>query len=201
MQREGAAVGETVERATTSEAAGFDAVLGLVEECAGLLALEEIGDELDLALEVFDRAGRRAAQHSLAQRQVLVRAHLDVVAFDDGPRHAQLLQQRGEHLASQVGRFDQRLHAEAVGVAVDDQAGEEIRLAVHQPPGVAAVGVGRDGVAHRFGPLEPPGEKLLVDGLVFSREQAHGDLAPGAVERLAQEPPALVDEPNDLAAW
>jgi len=40
-------------------------------------------------------------------------------------------------------------------------------------------------------------EELLVHRLVLAREQADGDLAPRAVEGLAQKPAALVGEADD----
>jgi len=200
LQREGAAVGEAIQGAAARVASRLDAVLRLIEKGAGLLALEEIGDEADFALGELHRSRRRASQHAFALREPFVRAHLHVVALDDGAGPQRFLQQRGEKLAPRVGGLDQRLHREAVGVAIDHQPGQQIGLAVHDSAGATAPRVGLDRIAEGDGPANAAGEELFVDGLVLSREQADGDLALRSVERLPHEPAALVGQPHHLAA-
>ena len=119
VQREGAAVGEAVQRAAAGVAARFDPVLRLIEEGAGLLPSEEVGDEAHLAFEELHRAGRLAQQHPLALREAFVGADADVVTLDDGARLDQVVEQLREQLAARVGGLGQRLDAEAVGVAVE----------------------------------------------------------------------------------
>src|SRR5207237_10929975 len=94
----------------------------------------------------------------------------------------------------------QGLHDQAVGVAIDDQAGEEIGLSVHHAASAAQLGVRSGRLAKRLGLFEPPREERLVDRLLLAGEQPDGDLALLAVERLAGEPAALVDEPDHLAS-
>src|SRR2546425_773782 len=200
LQREGAAVGEAVQRAAARIASGFNAIFGLIEKCAGLLPRKEVGDELDLALEELDRAGVAAAQHSLALLETFVRPDPHVVAFHDRARGEQPLQQVGEQVPPGVGGLDQRLQRHAVCIAIDDQPGQQIRLAVDQPCSAPALGIRADDFAKRDRLRQAAEEELLVDGLVLPREQADGDLARRSVERLACEPAALVGEPHHFAA-
>src|SRR5439155_14931897 len=200
LQREGAAVRETIERATAGVAARFDAVFRLIEEGPRLLAFEQVGGERDLAFEEFDRTGRVAAQHALALREALVCADADVVALDDRARVDELLQKVGEEVATRVGGFDQGLHAEAVGVAIDDQAGEEIGLAVDEASCAAALRIRHDRVAQPFRLRQAAREESVVDRFVLAREQPHRDLALRAVEGLADEPAAFVGEPDHFSA-
>jgi len=172
----------------------------LIEKCAGLLARKEIGDELHLAFEELDRAGVAAAQHSLALLETLVRPDPHVVALHDRARGEQPLQQVGEQVPPGVGGLDQRLQRHAVCIAIDDQPGQQIRLAVDQPCSAPALGIRADDFAKRDRLRQAAEEELLVDGLVLPREQADGDLARRSVERLACEPAALVGEPHHFAA-
>ena len=175
-------------------------VLRLIEEGAGLLALEQVGLQEHVTLAVLDGLVDGAAEHALHQRQALVGADLDVVALDDGARTQQLLQQVGEGLAAQLGGLGERLDREAVGVAIDHQARQAVGLAVDEAGGVLALGVGAELLAQLDRALEAPHEERLVDRLLLAGEQAQRDLALLAIERLADEPAALVDHPHLRAA-
>ena len=151
LERKGAPVGEAVESAAASVSARLDPILGLVEEGAGLLARGKIGDQLHLSLQEFDGPGIAPAEHPLALLQSFMSANAHVVALDDRPRREQALEKVGEELAPSFGRLDQRLYAQAVGVAVDDQAGQQIGLAVHEAARAVAGRVGEGDVAQSDG--------------------------------------------------
>src|SRR2546422_11434649 len=89
----------------------------------------------------LDRAGVAAAQHSLALFETFVRPDPHVVALDDRARGEQPLQQVGEQVPAGVGGLDQRLQRPAVRIAIDDQPGQAISLAVAQPGTSPACGI------------------------------------------------------------
>ena len=178
---------------------GLDAVLRLVEERSRLLPLERIGDQPHFALEELHRTGRRAAQHPLPQRQALMRAHLGVVALDDGPGRPLRLEQRGEHLPPRLRRLDERLHAEHVGVPIDDEPRQQIRFAVHDAPGPPPLGIRPGRIAQRLRRHEAAREEILVHRFVLAGEEPHRDLARAPVEGPAEEVAALILEADHLA--
>src|ERR1041384_4591110 len=102
--------------------------------------------------------------------------------------------------SARIGGLGERLHAEAVRVAVDDQPGEEVALAVNDALRALPLRIGSRRVSQRDGLLEPPAEEGVVDGLVLAAEHPHRDLAARAVEALADEPAALVGQPHHFAA-
>ena len=111
---------------------GEDVVLPLVEESTGLLPGEQVGLQRHLALPVRDESVERPPQHALGQRQPFVTACRDVVALHHHPsareRH-QLVDDRRLPLLRGLG---ERLDRQRVAVAVDDEAGQQVPLAVHQ---------------------------------------------------------------------
>jgi hypothetical protein len=123
VQREGAVIGEAVERAAAGpgERARHDAVGALVEEGTRLLAGPRRGPVAHRALAHLDALRHRAERQLHALPQALAAPHGDVVAEQDalGPQH---LRQRREDVAAQ--RLDpgrEELHDEPAVVAVADQ--------------------------------------------------------------------------------
>ena len=106
-------------------------VLALVEEQAGLLPVAQVDPQADVALAHLDRAPapRRGGRETTGSRPSR-RPHLRVVALHDALRLEEL-HERGDDLGlGPLGGLRERLDGEVVAVAVDDERGEPVALAV-----------------------------------------------------------------------
>ena len=132
---EAARVAEHVEHAATAGMPGSRlTVVSLVEVVARLLPLGEVHTELEAVLMHEDRARRgSAADHPVGHRETL---ELRQPPLRTPQQDSLRRQRRSESVADRLeaGRNRQRrhLHGEVVAVAIDDQAGQVIPLAVHQ---------------------------------------------------------------------
>ena len=144
---------------------GRQAAFTLVDIEAGLVTDAHVNAITHAVFHDFNR-GRRlfAAQQFAADRQTLTLARGRVGSVEDRLRTRDLHQQVGNQLAMSLNACRLELSHEAVGVLVDDQAGQTIRLAENETHGTRAVtqtGTSLDGVTKLL--LEPRG----IDHLLF----------------------------------
>jgi len=89
--------------------------------------LKQVGLEPDAAFDDLDPLRDVAVNHLDALLEPLEQADLRVVPRQDASRRAEV-DERGDHLRHQaVGALRERLHHQAVAVAVDDERGQEGR--------------------------------------------------------------------------
>src|SRR5262249_16912862 len=161
--REAAGVAEAVEHlAARGELAHALPVLALIEEEAGLLALLDVDAEVEPVLD--DRAARRvavAAREADAGGQRLELAHLGVGALEDRLRRGELRERVEDRVAPALDARGEELRHQHVRVAVDDQAGQAVGLAVHQAQRVG-VAPCRQRLAQRERALDAPAEESRV---------------------------------------
>ena len=188
VQREGAGMREAVEhRAACRQLRCGEAVVFLIEEEAGLLAVHEIDAVGDAVLADLGLRHRRRGIEAVAEVEAaallhaLQRADVHIVALIDGAhRHAHF----GEH-AHEGGKdhvlafFDaerQRLRHQHIAEAIDGQAGKLIRLAEDQ---AAAEKILRR-MQHGAAVFRRPADAALPEGGVecvigVGGEHAHAD--------------------------
>ncbi len=142
VQGEAAGGGEAIERlAAAGVMRGGAIVFALVEEDAGLLAVQQVG----MHGEAVDRGPRRCRE--FRRRGWRFRA---AVALWRGPATSlRATMPRGWKISVQAGgdlalggvhALVERLHDEVIAVAVDHQGGKQVGLAVDYAVGVVAVG-------------------------------------------------------------
>src|SRR5205814_1265110 len=83
------------------------------------------------------------------------------------------------------------LDGEAIGVAIDDEGGQEVGLGVYDAVGV---GVADHAAAMLFGGAKAAEVEIAVDLFDVRREHAERDLAGGRVVRCAERPSSLVGD-------
>ena len=146
-KREAAVIAERVEQPPARVARRRLAVLALIEKQTGLLPSPEIDLVLDRPLAHGHRVGNRTGQIRNRLLETFERTHLGIVAGQDAGRREQFLQQRGDRRLQSIHALRERLHDEIVGVSIDDERRQQIRLAVDES-------IGRRVELQRFPELE-----------------------------------------------
>ncbi|MFM2054403.1 MAG: hypothetical protein RL456_2440 [Pseudomonadota bacterium] len=137
-------------------------VLALVEVVAGLVAFLDVDGQPDVVLVQRDGGRAFAAQPALDGLQALHLAHAGVAALEQARAAGGRPQRVGDRGLPALGAGAEELGAEDVVVAVDDQAGQAVGLAVDQPHAVAPDAQPR---AHRHRRLDAAAEEVRVDAL------------------------------------
>ncbi len=161
-ERESPRVAEDVERlATRRECAHRGTVVALVEVEAGLLAGDDVDAVGEAVLDQQDRVGQRAVRDSGARREALQAAHIGIGSLEDAGGAGRRGQRRDDRIAPALAAGGRQLQHDRVAVAIGDDAGQSVGLAVDQPaarmPRVQHRRAGRDGA------LDATGEERVVD--------------------------------------
>ena len=196
-EREPALIGEAVEHPAARVAGRRRVVLALVEERPGLLPLPGVDADGHRALAHVDRLGHGAADELHLLLEPLQLPHARVVPRQDAGGRDELLEQADQVGQQPVRPLRERLHDEAVAVPIDDERGQQVRLAVHQPVR-GGVDAERRAVGDRA--LEAPTPQPEVGGLVAARQHAQRDLGSIAEERPADRAAAGPDHGDGVAA-
>ena len=149
VQGKAAGRGEAVERLAAAGIAGGGAVvLALVEEDAGLLAVQQVGRQAQAIHFDGNAIGNLAGERRRSRAAVLLGAHRNVVARDDALGLEDLFEAGGDFGLGGVHPLVQGLHDEVVAVAIDHQGGEQVGFAVDHAVGV---GIADHGLRCCFG--------------------------------------------------
>ena len=124
--------------------------------------------------------------------------HFRIVALEDAFGRELLDQDFAEKVFIAFAGLAERLDYEVISVDIDDDGGQQVGFAVDQ---AIRVGIFDDGFAIGCGVADAFGEKGAVDGNVFAREQADGDLRFVTVKRASVIAPALVGDADDGAGF
>ena len=188
MHREPAGAAEDVEHPRALRQGAHERpVVTLVEEVTGLLTVDHVGFERETELEELDRPIDigPVQRHALLQPVQVEISHRTGEPKDHRPHGEQLDEQRDECRQVRDPRCRVDLDDGDVPVAVDDQSGQRVVLAVHDP-----VASGRDGRRRLFesgAPLassvEASAEELRIDRC---RTAAVQDLHPDRGVRIPQ---------------
>ena len=126
VQRESAGGAEAIEHATARVALGGQVVLALVEIDAGLLAVQQVGFELQAVHLDRDALGNFARQNQRLGRQAFQLAHAGIVARQNAGGMQKFVQAMRDDVARAIHALAQRLHHQVRAVAIDDQPGQKI---------------------------------------------------------------------------
>jgi hypothetical protein len=96
-----------------------------------------------------------------------------------------------------VGRLRQRLHDEVLAISIHDERRQQIAFAVDEPIG-RRIDLERGAERRRLIEPIPPGGGVGFVGA--AREHAQRDFRAIAVERVADDPAAAVNDPDRIAA-
>ena len=183
--------------------ADADAIGSLIEEVAGLLAGADVGVELQAGLEEPHRAVGNTPGDHVAVLQTEGLAGLQIAG-------------EAQHHARAAGGVEQRLDDrhevrepdrgvelddEHVGVAVDDEAGHAVVLAVEDSVcEVCSVGIGRERDADVEGGADRRVPPVVVDRRRLADvEDAELDRRVGVVERQRDELAIVVEDHGEIA--
>ena len=108
------------------------AVVALVEVVAGLVALGDVERELPVVLANRQLGGAVAAQPAGRGGQTFEAAHARVAAFVQAREAGSLEQQFGDGALPALDAGGEKLRAQGVRIAVDDETRQAIGLAVDQ---------------------------------------------------------------------
>ena len=179
MDGEAAGVAEEVDDVDAGgEGADGAAVLALIEEEAGLLAVEDVDGEADAVLADLDRRRRRAAVEQLAA--AAARALDDV--GDAERAHLRRRWRRRTQSAPDADGVTVEPDDGDRAVDVDDDAGEKVALAVEPAEGVGGGGV-EDAAARAQRRADAGADEGFVERLArVERGDADGDRRAGVEE-------------------
>ena len=180
------------------------AVVALVEVEAGLVAAGDVDDEAPVVLvdgRFRRRAGgvdgRAAAQPAAGRLEALALPRRGVAALVESRRAARLQQGIGDRPLPALGAGRQELRREHVGVAVDDEPGQAVGLAVDEANAVAG---DRQPAADVDRRRDAAGEEGGVDALgLVEAPGAQADERLRAVGRPGEEAPVARLDTHRLA--
>ena len=173
------------------------AVLLLIEEEAGLLAVLHVHAEDDAVLLHLHQVGHLAAQEARGLLHALQAAHRHVAALPDAHGLDDLHQKIGDHVLDALDAQRQALQHQHVRILIHHQARQEVGFGVDQ---AAAVRVAELPAVVPSVP-DAAGEELAVADFVVAGEDAQGNLALGIVEAPADELSAEVVHVHDVAVF
>ncbi len=189
-------IAEAIQHLAGRIAARGQVVLPLIEKGASLLPLEQVVNEGNAIFLGRNLGGNLAVKDAHALLQAFEKAHLRIVALEDAARRKQLDENLDDEALDAFGPLAERLHYEIVSIAVDDEGGQQVRLAIDEPAGLRVFDDER-AIGRRA--TEAFDEERAIDGPVLARQQAHRDLGFIAVERATLEVAAPVDQADDGA--
>ena len=191
-------VAEAIEQPSARVPGGGRAILALIEEQPGLLALPQIDVVLDAAFGDGDRFGDIARQHLHALLESLEDSCARIVARQNAARVQHLAQCAGNRRQQTIGSLGQRLHHQIVAVAIDDERGKQIGFAMDQTVRRRVDGERLPESNRRF---DAPPDQGGVRRLLSGRQHPQRDLRRAAVHGMSQRTAARIADQHDLAAF
>ena len=177
-------------------AGGGDVVFALIEIDAGLLAVAEIGFELESVHADVDALRDVAGEDLGFLAEIFELADEDVVAGEDAFGLEQFLEAIGDGGAGGVHTLIEELDDEVVTVAIDHEAGQEVAFSVNEAIGI---GVLDGALAEIEGRAEAVEVEGAVEGFVLVGEEAESDLRGGAVMGDAEALASLIENADRFA--
>ena len=107
-----------------------------------------------------------------------------------------LFQAGRDHALGGVHALVEGLHDEVIAVAIDDQGGQQVGLAVHHAVGI---GIADHGAPVSLGGAQAAQKEIAADVFHLPRQHAQGDLRTGTVVRRAQRPAPRIGHLDGLA--
>ena len=197
LQGEAAVIAEGVERLALGQLGGAQMIFRLVEKAAGLVVLEQVDAQLDLALVIGGDDRRLSLEKLGPPGQPLEVAGAAVVARHDRLRAGHLGHDARQAFAADLRPFGEVLHSGGAAVEVDEIAREQIGLAVRHAEGIR---LGKEGAPPLERALQPQCEQRFIERLVLARQHPQRDRALHRPERSGDEIAARIDDAHLGAA-
>ncbi len=176
------------------------AVVALVEIEAGLVAGRDVEGERPVVLANGHARARRvvaAAQPARRRHEPFALARRRVAALEEAPGMGLDHQRVGDDALPALDAGREELGREHVAVAIDDEAGQSVGLAVHEAHAVAS---DRQAPSHRHGSRDPAREERGIDTLLLVEAPcANADRRERAVRAPGQELAVARLDANRLA--
>jgi hypothetical protein len=156
---------------------GGEVIVALIEEDAGLLAVQEVRAQSEAVHPDGDGIRNFACHYGCFERQLFLGADCDIVARDDAPGVENLFQTGCDFGFCRVHALVQSLHHEVVGVAIDDQRRQQIGFAVYHAVGcgIANLAIAKHGASVLFGGAQAAQEEITADLFDLPRKHAQGN--------------------------
>src|ERR1700693_801715 len=155
-------------------------IFSLIEKGSSLLSVAEVVEKGDAVFFSQNFFGHFALQDADFLFKAFEQTHFGIVALEDAFGRELLDQDFAEKALIAFTGLAERLDNEVISVGIDDDGGQQVGFAIDQ---AIRVGIFDDGFSIGRGSADALGEKSAVDGNVFAREQADGDLRFVAVKR------------------